>query len=138
MKHEIQCQWLDNMAFEAEIGGHKLILDADVSVGGNDQGPRPKPLLLTALAGCSGMDVIAILAKMKVVPEAFSMTVEGELTEEHPRHYRSINIIYRFKGHDLPVDKLEKAVQLSQEKYCGVSAQLKMGVPLTHSIEVIS
>ena len=70
MKHMIDLKWKQNMAFETEMDGHKLVIDADPGSGGDDLGPRPKKLMLTALAGCTGMDVIMILKKMKVEPEA--------------------------------------------------------------------
>ena len=65
-----------------------------------------------------------------------NIKVEGEVTEEHPKHFTSMHITYEFWGKELPVDKLEKAVSLSDEKYCGVSATLKQGIPVTHSIIV--
>ena len=120
MKHTVEVNWLDNLAFEANVDNHKIILDTAES----DRGPRPKALTLAAVAGCSGMDVVSILAKMHVVPDVFGMTVTGDLTEEHPKIYHTITIVYHFKGIDLPMDKLEKAVNLSQERYCGVSAML--------------
>lgn len=124
------------MAFEAEVNGHKFMIDADENVGGKDRGPRPKPLLLTSLAGCTAMDVISILRKMRVEVEAFHVDVEANNTEEHPKHYDAIKLIYRFKGKDLPMDKLEKAVNLSQDRYCGVTYMLQKAVDVQHEIKV--
>ncbi|NLJ45826.1 MAG: OsmC family protein [Treponema sp.] len=135
MKHEISCAWAGDMAFEAEVSGHKVRLDADEAVGGKDTGPRPKPLLLAALAGCSGMDVISILKKMREPITWFDMRVSGELTEEHPKYYSSIKITYLFKASDkLKDENVRKAVTLSQEKYCGVSALLKKAIPVEWEI----
>jgi len=106
-------------------------------MGGEDLGPRPKPLMLVALGGCSGMDVISILKKMRVVPDKFNVQVEGELTEEDPKHFYKIHVIYEFTGKDLPMDKLKKAVELSEEKYCGVGAVYKKTMELTSEIKVI-
>jgi putative redox protein len=136
MNHIIEVDWMDNMAFEANVNDHRIILDADETVGGADRGPRPKALTLASLGGCSGMDVVAILAKMRVVPEKFGMTITGELTEEHPKIYHTITVVYRFKGKDLPMDKLEKAVNLSQERYCGVSAMLGKAAKIVTKIEI--
>ena len=136
MKHEINVAWTGNMGFEAEVNDFKIKLDADEKVGGNNQGPRPKALTLVALAGCTGMDVVSILAKMRVVPEDFDVKVSGELTEEHPKYYDKIHIKYFFKGKDLPMAKLEKAINLSQERYCGVSAMLGKAAQITHEIIV--
>jgi len=136
MKQQISLAWKKGMAFETELYGHKLTVDADQSNGGNDLGPRPKALMLVALAGCTGMDVVSILAKMRVEIADLNVKVEGEMTEEHPKHFTSLHIIYEFWGNELPLDKLEKTVSMSDEKYCGVSATLKKGIPVTHSIVV--
>lgn len=136
MNNTVEVKWMDNMAFEAIVNDHKIILDTDESAGGNDRGPRPKALTLASLGGCSGMDVVSILAKMRVVPDEFSMTITGELTEEHPKVYHTITVVYHFKGKDLPMDKLEKAVNLSQERYCGVSAMLGKSAKIITKIEV--
>ena len=137
MKESINLKWLDKMVFETEIDGHKIKVDAKEEVGGTDQGPRPKPLMMVALAGCTAMDVISILNKMRLDVEIFNVKVEGDLTEEHPKHFTAMHIIYEFKGKDLPMDKLERAVQLSQENYCGVSASYKKAMKLTHEIRVL-
>ncbi|GET25737.1 OsmC family protein [Prolixibacter sp. NT017] len=136
MKHEVGISWKEDMAFEAEVNGHKIMLDADEKVGGKDRGPRPKPFMLTALAGCTAMDVISILKKMRVTPDNFDVKVSGELGEEHPKVYTSMHITYQFWGEDLPMEKLEKAVNLSQDRYCGVSAIYRKALPITSSIEV--
>ncbi len=133
-KTNVEVKWKNNMAFDANINGHVIPLDAEASVGGQDQGPRPKPLILVALAGCTGMDVVSILNKMRVELEDFKVDVSGELTDEHPKYFNKIHITYSFKGKDLPMDKLEKAINLSQERYCGVSAMLIKVAELTHEI----
>ena len=130
--------WKEAMSFETTLNGHKIILDADEAVGGTDKGPRPKALLLVSLAGCTAMDVISILGKMRVQPEAFRVETDGELTEEHPKYYHKLHLRYVFKGKDLPMDKLEKAVSLSQERYCGVSAMLSKAATITHEIVIES
>jgi len=136
MKQEISISWQDRMAFEAEVNGHKIMLDAAEQFGGRDLGPRPKPLMLVALAGCTAMDVVSILTKMRVGLEHFDVRVEGEQSEEQPVHYTSMHIIYEFWGENLPEDKLEKAINLSHERYCGVSAVYRKAMPVTHSFVV--
>ncbi len=126
------------MAFKANIGGHEIILDAAETVGGENRGPRPKPLMLTALAGCTGMDVVSILKKMRVDFEDFNVTVEGDLTDEHPKQFYKMNVIYEFKGKDLPLDKLKKAVSLSEERYCGVSASYRKAMEITSEIRILN
>lgn len=137
MKHESKLSWKGKMAFETEMDGHQLNLDASAQVGGEDTGMRPKKLMLTALAGCTGMDVISILKKMKIEPEEFNVRVDGELTDEHPMHYKSMHITYEFKGENLDADKLKKAIDLSQDKYCGVSAVYRKAMDLTYDIEIV-
>jgi len=134
MKNKIECNWKEKMAFEAIVNDHKIMIDANESVGGEDKGPRPKPLMLVSLAGCTGMDVVSILKKMRVDFDDFSVSVEGELTDEHPKYYNAIKVIYTFKGKDLPKEKLEKAVNLSKERYCGVSVLLAKGAEISYEI----
>jgi len=132
----ISTKWLNNLAFEGEVNGHKIIIDADETIGGQDQGARPKPLMQLALAGCTGIDVVSILNKMKVQFDDFQIHIESDMTEEHPKHYSKMHIIYEFTGKDLDYSKLEKAVNLSQEKYCGVSFMYKQFLTLTHEIVI--
>jgi putative redox protein len=136
MKHVVDLAWTDKVAFKTDLDGHKIVVDATEEAGGSDLGPRPKKLMLTALAGCTGVDVIMILKKMKVEPEAFNVIVEAEVTDEHPKHYSKMKVIYQFKGKDLPKDKLEKAVKLSEEKYCGVTAVYKKAMEMESEIRI--
>jgi putative redox protein len=136
MKDAINVTWGGEMSFEALVDEHKIVVDASPEVGGKNKGPRPKPLLMVSLAGCTGMDVVSILRKMKVPLEGFNIIVEGDLADEHPKKYNSLHLIYTFKGHELPMDKIKHAVELSQDKYCGVSASLQ-GVDLTYEIKII-
>lgn len=117
--------WRGDMSFDIELQGHHFIVDADESVGGTGQGPRPKALLLSALSGCTGMDVVAILGKMQMHYDRFEISVEGDTSEEHPKVYTDVKVIYAFWGDSLDEGKIKKAVQLSQDKYCGVIATLK-------------
>jgi putative redox protein len=126
--------WQEGMRFSTRMDGFELILDAASENGGTNQGPRPKGLLLTALAGCTAMDVISILNKMKVTPVGFEVSVDGELAADHPRRFTEITVHYRFKGPNLDRAKLEKAIDLSEEKYCGVSASLKPQVRISHRL----
>ena len=135
-KEQVKISWKEKMAFSAEVNGHEIMLDASEKVGGENRGPRPKPLMLTALAGCTGMDVVSILKKMRVEVEGFNVLVEGDLTEEHPKQFSKMHVIYEFKGKDLPMDKLQKAVNLSEERYCGVSATYRQAMEITSEIKV--
>ena len=138
MKHNVITTWKENMMFDSLVSGHHVIMDASTDGGGENKGPRPKELMLTALAGGTGMDVVSILKKMRVELENFNVNIEANVTEGHPKHYDSMHIIYEFTGKDLPLDKLEKAVKLSQEQYCGVSYMYKKAMTVTFEIVVIA
>jgi len=137
-REEVNTRWIDNMAFETEINGHNLIIDADHDVGGEDLGPRPKPFMLAALGGCTAMDVISILKKMRVEVKSLNVKVEGELSEEHPKRFYKMHVTYEIEGDDLPMDKVKKAVALSEDRYCGVSAVYKDVLEMTSEIVINS
>lgn len=135
---EANVTWAGGMAFEAQQDGFTIGLDADPDFGGQGKGPKPKTLMLTALGGCTAMDVISILKKMQVPVEAFEVQASGDLTDDHPKVFKAIHLKYVFKGKDLPMDKLQRAVGLSQDKYCGVSAMLAKACPVTHEIVTVA
>lgn len=136
MDTSIKLSHLEKMQFQTEVNGHTITIDADEKVGGEDQGPRPKPFMLVSLAGCTAMDVISILRKMRVELDDFNVEVQADQTDEHPKHYHKMHVIYSFEGKDLPLDKIKKAVNLSEERYCGVSAVYKKALELTSEIRV--
>ncbi len=137
-KEVVSTKWLENMAFNSEINGHQITIDAKEEVGGQDRGPRPKTLMLAALGGCTAMDVVSMLKKMRVEFRGLNVIVEGELTEEHPRHFHKMHVIYEVEGDNLPLDKIQKAVSLSEEKYCGVSVVYRKAMEITSEIRLIS
>lgn len=134
MAHVIETQWMGKMQFNALVEGHTIVMDAPEKVGGEDNGPIPKPFVLTALSGCTGMDVVAILRKGKHEVDSFDIKVSGELSKEAPIQYTSIHLQYDFKGSDEHKEAALNAVQLSQEKYCGVSSMLKKIMPVTWEV----
>ncbi|MBS3807085.1 MAG: OsmC family protein [Bacteroidales bacterium] len=136
MDTSVKLSHLEKMQFETELNGHKITIDADEKVGGENKGPRPKPLMLLSLAGCTAMDVISILRKMRVEPDDFDVEVQADQTDEHPKHYHKMHVVYSFGGTDLPLDKVKKAVNLSEERYCGVSAVYRKAIELTSEIRI--
>jgi putative redox protein len=136
MSTKVNVKWLDGMGFEADVNNHKIVMDADETLGGTDRGPRPKALVLAALGGCTGMDVVSMLKKMKVDLVSFEMEIDGEVSEEHPKVYTGIHIKYVFRGKGLDPEKCEKASNLSFEKYCSVSAMLKKAANVTYSVVI--
>ena len=105
--------------------------------GNRKNGFGPKALLLAGLAGCSGIDVVDILEKMRVSFTGFEMDTTAEQTDEHPRVFKMIHINYKLKTAQENMEKVKKAVDLSLEKYCGVSAMLKKNSPITYDLVII-
>ncbi len=136
MKQSLTTTWKGNMQFDALVSGHHVVMDALPAVGGEDSGPRPKELMLASLAGCTGMDVVSILKKMRIEIESFDIEIIADITEEHPKHYTAMHIIYKLKGKDIDPEKAKKAVDLSQEKYCGVSEAYRKAMTLTYEIQI--
>jgi putative redox protein len=134
MKETITTKWLNDLAFEAEVDGHKIYMDSSMEHGGKNTGPRPKPLMMVALAGCTAMDVAAILKKMKVELDEFTVDVEGDVSEDHPKRFLGMKIIYRVKGKNIKRKNIEKAVNLSNTRYCGVSANYSKAFPISYEI----
>lgn len=135
-KHNVSADWLGNMTFEGDICGHKIVVDNMKEHGGDDKGASPKRLMLLALAGCTGIDVVSILAKMRVELSDFKVSVEADVTEEHPKHYTAMHVIYEFRGKALPYDKIKRAVELSEERYCGVQAVYRKTMKITSEIRL--
>ncbi len=138
MNHTVTTTWKQNLQFESDNpSGHTVLIDTSIENGGQNSGLAPKAMMLSSLAGCSGLDVISILNKMKVRVDDFKIITTGELTEEHPKFYHSVHVIYQFFGNELPQDKLKKAVDLSVEKYCGVMEMFRKFANVTIEIQYI-
>ena len=121
MKNLVTTKCLGGMAFESDNpSGHTIKIDVDADPGGENSGLRPKALMLSSLAGCSGLDVASLMKKMKLEVRAFEIQTEANLTDEHPKFYDAVTISYHFFGSNLLEDKLQKTVDLSVERYCGV------------------
>lgn len=124
--NHITTTWKGNMKFESDNpSGHNLFIDAGEDSGGKGDGYRPKALMLSALAGCSGLDVASLMKKMRLEVDDFEIKIDAELTDEHPKYYHKVDMNFYFKGSNLDVEKLTKAVNLSVEKYCGVMAMFQ-------------
>lgn len=127
-------KWKGNMAFSGVTpSGHEMIMDAAEEFGGENSGARPTELLLNAVAGCTGIDIISILKKMRLEPTSFQMDVQGDRAETHPKRFTDINIHYALDG-DLPEEKVIRAIQLSKDKYCSVSHSLNANISVSYSI----
>jgi putative redox protein len=133
-KHEIETQWMGKMQFNALINGHSVIMDAPERAAGDDNGPIPKPFVLAALSGCTGMDIVALLRKAEQSIEDLDMKVTGELSKQAPMQYVSIHVQYIVKANASAKEAVLNAVTDSQEKHCGVSSMLKKAIPVTWEI----
>ena len=125
------------MSFEANIDGYKISIDSDPEFGGKSKGPKPKPLMMVALAGCTGMDLVSLMNKMRVKYDSLNVIVEGDLTEEHPRHFIKMKVIYEISGKEIDLKKVEKAVAMSKDKYCGVSYSYKEVMEMEYEIKIL-
>ena len=119
--HNITSTWKGKMQFEStNPSGETVLINAGEENGGEGAGLRPKAMMLSALAGCSGLDVASLIEKMKLEVEDFKIETSANLTEEHPKIYDQVTVEYHFYGANLNEAKLQRAVDLSVEKYCGV------------------
>ena len=127
--------WKENMLFESDNPrGHSVLMDAGPENGGNNDGLGPKAMMLSSLAGCSGLDVVSLLKKMRAEVEEFKIVIHAELTEEHPKYYHKVLVEYHFHGPDLKEDKINKAVTLSVDKYCGVMEMFRQFADVTTEV----
>ncbi len=135
MINKITTEWKGGMTFESDNpSGKTLMMDTDVEGSNERFGLSPKALMLSSLAGCTGLDVVSVLEKMKVNDYEFKMDVSGELTNEHPKYYHKVKLDYHFYGKDLNEKKIKKAVDLSVDKYCGVMEMFRQFAKLDTEI----
>ena len=126
-------KWIKGQEFEANHEGNRIKIDGD-----KKNGHGPKALLLSGLAACSGIDVVEILVKKRVVFSDLEITVETEQTTEHPKVYKDILVIFRLKTAAENEEKVRKAIELSIDKYCGVSAMLKKNSAISYKLELLN
>ncbi|MBE0642881.1 MAG: OsmC family protein [Bacteroidetes bacterium] len=115
---------------------HWVMMDGPENFGGKDAGIRPKELMLLALAGCTGSDVASILAKKRIVLDGFDMEITAQETEEHPKVFESMHVEYVFRGTGIESKDVERAIELSQTKYCGVTAMFEKAMTVTHGYRI--
>jgi putative redox protein len=126
------------MRFDVETGsGHHVILDAAEHNGGQNSGPQPMEMLLVALAGCSGMDILTILRKKRQDISGYELRIHGMRTEEHPKVYLDITLEHIFSGHNIRTEAVERAIELTEERYCGASAMLGKTATIGHTFSII-
>ena len=136
MSYDTRAVYKDGMAFDIDLGGHELHVDADAEHGGRNYGPSPRSLMLAGLAGCTGMDVVAILGKMQMPYDGFALEISTDSADQHPHVYTAVRIRYRFSGDQVDRTKVEKAVKLSLDRYCPVAATLKHTAEISYEIAI--
>jgi putative redox protein len=135
--HVVTTRFEGGMRFTSHLDNHTIIIDTTEENGGTNMGPRPKKLMLSSLAGCTGIDVVGLLNKMRVEFSDFSMDVEADLTDETPKTYEWVKITYKIKVKEEDQEKVQKAVTMSKEKYCGVSAMFAAFAEIEYEIEYL-
>jgi putative redox protein len=126
------------MRFDVETGsGHHVILDAAEHNGGQDTGPRPMEMLLVSLASCSGMDIISILRKKRQEINSYEIRIHGMREEEYPKAFVEITVEHIFTGHNIKPEAVERAIQLTEDRYCGASAMLEKAATIKNTFRII-
>jgi len=134
MAHFTSSNYEGGMAFTSFLNGFPLTTDTAIDADGTNKGPRPKALMLLALSGCTGVDIVSILNKMRVNFSDLSIDVQGDLTDEEAAIYNTVTVTYKIKVAEADEAKVEKAVTLSQDKYCGVAAMFRKFAELKKEI----
>jgi len=139
MKQEATVRWAGKMTFIGKAGTNHLVpLDTTPDFGGDSSATKPLELLLIALGGCTGMDVVSLFKKMRVDFAGIEMNLTAERSEEHPNVYTKIDLEYVIYGRGIDEEKVKRAVELSQEKYCSVSAMLRKSCPVNYTWRVVA
>lgn len=139
MTLETTVRWKNDMQFVGVSGsGHAVVMDTNPHDGGTNTGPTPMEALLTALAGCTGMDVVSLLKKMRVDFTRLEIKVRGERRKEHPRIFTRIDLEYTVYGNDIDESAVKRAIDLSQGKYCSVAGMLRPACPINYKYQIVS
>ena len=130
---QVSLKWQDKLKFSGiNQSGIETIIDGD-----KKEGTSPMEMVLMALGGCTGVDIVMILQKMRVEFDSFSMELHGDRAESDPKYYKKIKVVYKISGANIPEDKLKRAIDLSVEKYCSVLHSLRKDVEFDFGYEII-
>lgn len=136
-EHKAVVKQLQGITFVGKTdSNHWVTMDGPENFGGSNAGIRPKELLLISLGGCTAADVVAILQKKRVKVDDFEVQISAESTETHPKVYTKIHLEFVFVGKDIKEKDVERAIELSQTTYCGVTAMLQKSIEITHSFTI--
>ncbi|MEG1585263.1 MAG: OsmC family protein [Bacteroidales bacterium] len=136
MKKRVSVKWEHNMLFQGAVDNRVITLDAGPNEGGNNDGVKPKALLLIALGGCTGMDVVSLLNKMREKFSSFEVNIEATIDPAQPLVYSSFDVTYLISGQEIHTPKVVKAVKMSMNTYCGVAQMLRKVAPVNYHIIV--
>jgi putative redox protein len=135
--HVVETSWKEQFHFVSRVNDHEIHLDKLHVHNGTDQGPRPKPLILSAVGGCLGMEMVATAEKMRVKIENLAIAVTGELSDNHPKIYQKINVVISIKTEPENEDKIQRAADLAWNRYCGVVAMIRHFAAAEYKVEFL-
>ncbi len=136
---QARVKWVQGLQFDGESGtNHKIVMDADDQFGGKNKGMRPMEMLLVAIGGCSGMDVASFLQKKKLQINGIEVNVSGTQDENYPHKFTGIELEYIITGKDLQETAVNKAIELSMDKYCSVKATLEGAAKINYRYKIIN
>lgn len=133
---KIEMTWQDNNLFESVHNDGVIMIDNAINEM-EHRGMRPKALMLSSLAGCGGLDIVSLLRKMRAEVDGFKIITVAELTEEHPKIFKNVVVTYQFYGKNFKKDKIQKSVDLSVDRYCGVMEMFRKFTDVTVNVEYI-
>lgn len=132
-------RWVEGLVFETQTeSGHRGYIDSAPKEGGTSKGPTPMELVLVAVAGCTGMDVIEILRKKRLAVKGLEVQVTGTRAETYPMVYTELDVTYIVRGQDIPASAVEQAIKLSEEKYCSVGIMIGKTAKINSRYEIIA
>ena len=138
-KKTASVRWVDRLVFETQTeSGHRGYLDSFPKEGQTSKGPTPMELVLVAVAGCTGMDIVDILRKKRLDIKGLEVQVTGTRAETYPMVYTELDVVYSVRGKDIPASAVEQAVKLSEEKYCSVGAMIGKTAKINSRYEIIA
>ncbi|MCU0840409.1 MAG: OsmC family protein [Thiobacillaceae bacterium] len=131
-------KWVEDVCFMGEAGsGHALVMDGSPDIGGRNLGPRPMEMLLLGAGGCTSVDVVMILKKSRQAVTGCEVSVEAERADDHPKVFTKIHMHFTVRGRNLKAETVERAIQLSAEKYCSATIMLGRTAAVTHDFEIV-
>lgn len=132
---KVRTEYQGGLRFTSGEGDARVVMEGKPEAEGRPAAPTPKELVLHGLAGCTGLDVAAMLERQRVPFSDLAVEAEAEQTNAHPKVFKTIRVVYRIRARAEDRPKVERAIELSQEQFCGVSAMLRLGATLEHRLE---